>query len=86
MYTNRVFRTAKGVLHSEVSSFQGVLIREVPLYTVQSILRAVCSTEPRKPLKRGNCNTSSLPNSIEEAGEKRMYYILFHIHINPSNI
>ena len=32
MYTNRVFGTAKCVLFIEVSSFQGILIREVPLY------------------------------------------------------
>ena len=31
--TNRVFGMAKSVLVIEVSSFQGVLIREVPLYT-----------------------------------------------------
>ena len=33
MYTNRVFGTTKRVLFSEVSSFQGVLISEVPLYS-----------------------------------------------------
>ena len=32
MYANRVFRTAKVVLYIEMSSFQGVLITEVPLY------------------------------------------------------
>ena len=31
MYTNGVFRTAKCVLFTEVSSFQGVLIKRVPL-------------------------------------------------------
>ena len=31
MYTDRVFGTAKCVLFIEVSLFQGVLIREVPL-------------------------------------------------------
>ena len=31
MYTNMAFGTAKSVLFIEVSSFQGVLIREVPL-------------------------------------------------------
>ena len=32
MHTNRVFGTVKCVLYIEVSSFQGVLIREVALY------------------------------------------------------
>ena len=32
MHTNRVFEAVKCVLFIEVSSFQGVLIREVPLY------------------------------------------------------
>ena len=39
MYTNTVFGTAKCVLFMEVSSLQGVLIREleVPLYTWISV-------------------------------------------------
>ena len=37
MYTNRVFGTAKCVLFIEVSSFQGVLIREIPLYIIMHI-------------------------------------------------
>ena len=34
-YTNMAFGTAKSVLFIEVSSFQGVLIRVVPLYFLQ---------------------------------------------------
>ena len=33
LYTNMAFGTAKSVLFIEVSSYQGVLIRGVPLYT-----------------------------------------------------
>ena len=32
MYSNRAFGTAKCILFIEMSSFQGVLVREVPLY------------------------------------------------------
>ena len=34
LYTNLAFGTAKGVMFTKVSSFQGVLIRGFPLYTV----------------------------------------------------
>ena len=37
LYTNRVCRTTKCVPFIEVSSFQGVLIREVPLYSPVSL-------------------------------------------------
>ena len=45
MYKNVAFGTAKSVLFIEVSSFQGVLIREVPLYVYTSTGNTLYPTE-----------------------------------------
>ena len=49
MNTGRVFGTAKCVLFIEVSAFQGVLIREVPLYVYMKQAIMVESDKPAIP-------------------------------------
>ena len=53
------FGTAKSVLFIKVSSFQGVLIREVPLYT--NLVLCVCRYCPE-------CKTNA--GEVIQAGEK----------------
>ena len=81
MYTNRVFRT-ECVLFIEVSSFQGVLIREVPLYiklrrTLKHVDAGLCAVshgiheDDREELREDNPHPRTHQLVCDHLGKQR---------------